>query len=98
MLSVVHCFSSRLYGLRKYDKPLSQDQQIQEQKTSLTNFYREYPPNSVGKIMVDPDSKLNQLWRHWLAGCPFVYNRCIEGSQNGFQGSIYNLEAQFLKD
>lgn len=48
--------------------------------------------------MVDPDSKLNQLWRHWLAGCPFVYNRCIEGSQNGFQGSIYNLESQFLKD
>lgn len=36
MLSVVHCFSSRLYGLRKYEKKLRTDPEIQKQKTSRT--------------------------------------------------------------
>ncbi len=31
MLSIVHCFSARLYGLRKYEKQLRQDQEIQTQ-------------------------------------------------------------------
>ncbi|XZN94507.1 MAG: IS607 family transposase [Microcoleus sp.] len=38
MLSVVHCFSSRLYGLRKYEKKLREDQEIQKQKTALTEI------------------------------------------------------------
>jgi putative transposase len=52
----------------------------------------------VKKIRVYPDSKLNSIWRHWLAGCRFVYNRCIEALKNGFQGSSYDLEAQILND
>lgn len=36
MLSVVHCFSSRLYGLRKYEKKLREDPEIQAQKAPLT--------------------------------------------------------------
>ncbi|MDB9514993.1 transposase [Kamptonema animale CS-326] len=55
-------------------------------------------PNSARKIRVYPDSKLNQLWRHWLAGCRFVYNRCIEAFKNGFQGSNYDLEALILNN
>ena len=55
-------------------------------------------PNSVKKFRVYPDSKLNSIWRHWLAGCPFVYNRCIEALKNGFRGSSYDLEAQILND
>jgi predicted site-specific integrase-resolvase len=35
ILSVVHYFSSRLYGLRKYEKQLRADPEIQKQKTSL---------------------------------------------------------------
>lgn len=31
MLSVVHCFSARLYGLRKYERKLREDQEIQTQ-------------------------------------------------------------------
>lgn len=50
------------------------------------------------KILVYPDSKLNSIWRHWLAGCRFVYNRCIEVLKNGFHGSSYDLEAQILCD
>jgi excisionase family DNA binding protein len=38
MLSVVHCFSSRLYGLRKYEKQLREDPEIQKQKTALTEI------------------------------------------------------------
>lgn len=38
MLSVVHCFSSRLYGLRKYEKKLRTDPEIQKQKTTLTEI------------------------------------------------------------
>ena len=38
MLSVVHCFSSRLYGLRKYEKKLRADPEIQKQKTALTEI------------------------------------------------------------
>lgn len=38
MLSVVHCFSSRLYGLRKYEKQLRQDSEIQKQKTTRTEI------------------------------------------------------------
>jgi hypothetical protein len=38
MLSVVHCFSSRLYGLRKYEKQLREDSEIQKQKTTLTEI------------------------------------------------------------
>jgi predicted site-specific integrase-resolvase len=38
MLSVVHCFSSRVYGLRKYEKQLRQDSEIQKQKTTLTEI------------------------------------------------------------
>ena len=38
MLSVVHCFSSRLYGLRKYEKLLREDSEIQKQKTTLTEI------------------------------------------------------------
>jgi len=38
MLSVVHCFSSRLYGLRKYEKKLRTDPEIQKQKTALTEI------------------------------------------------------------
>ncbi|MEG3875488.1 IS607 family transposase [Microcoleus sp. Z1_B5] len=38
MLSVVHCFSSRLYGLRKYEKKLRQDSEIQKQKTTRTEI------------------------------------------------------------
>lgn len=56
------------------------------------------PPNSTRKVRVYPDSKLNQIWRHWLAGCRFVYNRCIEALKKGFRGSSYDLEAQILKD
>jgi putative transposase len=52
----------------------------------------------VRKIRVYPDSKLNQLWRHWLAGCRFVYNRGIEAFKNGFQGSSYDLEALVLNN
>jgi len=55
-------------------------------------------PNSVKKIRVYPDSKLNSIWQHWLAGCRFVYNRCIEAFKNGFRGSSYDLEAQILND
>lgn len=55
-------------------------------------------PNSVRKVRVYPDSKLNQIWRHWLAGCRFVYNRCIEALKNGFQGSSYDLEALVLNN
>jgi putative transposase len=55
-------------------------------------------PNSVRKIRVYPDSKLSQIWRHWLAGCRFVYNRCIEAFKNGFQGSSYDLEAFILNN
>ncbi|WP_341737141.1 IS607 family transposase [Microcoleus sp. CAWBG640] len=36
MLSVIHCFSSRLYGLRKYEKKIREDPEIQKQKTALT--------------------------------------------------------------
>ena len=36
MLSVLHGFSSRLYGLRKYENKLRTDPEIQEQKTSRT--------------------------------------------------------------
>ena len=50
------------------------------------------------KILVYPDSKLNSIWRDWLAGCRFVYNRCIEALKNGFRGSSYDLEAQILND
>lgn len=35
MLSVVHGFSSRLYGLRKYEKQLRTDPEIQKQKTVI---------------------------------------------------------------
>jgi len=38
MLSVVYCFSSRLYGLRKYEKQLREDSEIQKQKTTLTEI------------------------------------------------------------
>jgi len=38
MLSVVHCFSSRLYGLRKYEKKLSTDPEIQKQKAALAEI------------------------------------------------------------
>jgi excisionase family DNA binding protein len=38
MLSVVHCFSSRVYGLRKYEKKLREDPEIQKQKTALTEI------------------------------------------------------------
>jgi len=38
MLLVVHCFSSRVYGLRKYEKQLRQDSEIQKQKTTLTEI------------------------------------------------------------
>jgi predicted site-specific integrase-resolvase len=38
MLSVVHCFSSRVYGLRKYEKQLREDSEIQKQKTTLTEI------------------------------------------------------------
>lgn len=38
MLSVVHCFSSRLYGLRKYEKKLRTDPEIQTQKTAFTEI------------------------------------------------------------
>jgi predicted site-specific integrase-resolvase len=38
MLSVVHCFSSRLYGLRKYEKQLREDSEIQKQKMTLTEI------------------------------------------------------------
>jgi putative resolvase len=38
MLSVVHCFSSRLYGLRKYEKQLREDSEIQKPKTTLTEI------------------------------------------------------------
>lgn len=55
-------------------------------------------PNSARKVRVYPDSKLSQLWRHWLAGCRFVYNRCIEALKNGFQGSSYDLEALVLNN
>ncbi|WP_293152447.1 MULTISPECIES: IS607 family transposase [unclassified Microcoleus] len=38
MLSVIHCFSSRIYGLRKYEKQLREDSSIQKQKTTLTEI------------------------------------------------------------
>ncbi|MFB8792747.1 MAG: IS607 family transposase [Microcoleus sp.] len=38
MLSVVHCFSSRLYGLRKYEKKLRTYPEIQKQKTALAKI------------------------------------------------------------
>ncbi len=38
MLSVVHSFSSRLYGLRKYEKQLRTDPEIQKQKTTLAEI------------------------------------------------------------
>jgi len=38
MLSVVHCFSSRLYGLRKYEKKLRTDPEIQKQKAALAEI------------------------------------------------------------
>ncbi|MDB9514992.1 hypothetical protein PN499_27705 [Kamptonema animale CS-326] len=38
IMSVVHCFSSRLYGLHKYEKKLSADPEIQKQKTALTQI------------------------------------------------------------
>lgn len=41
MLSVVHCFSSRVYGLRKYEKQLREDSEIQKQKTTFTEIDRE---------------------------------------------------------
>ncbi|MEY3868770.1 MAG: hypothetical protein RLZZ338_2661, partial [Cyanobacteriota bacterium] len=59
---------------------------------------RKPTPSSARKIRVYPDSKLSQIWRHWLAGCRFVYNRCIEAFKNGFQGSSYDLEALILND
>jgi putative transposase len=52
----------------------------------------------VKKIWVYPDRKLNSIWRHWLAGYRFVYNRCIEVLKNGFHGSSYDLKAQILND
>ncbi|MFB8792746.1 MAG: transposase [Microcoleus sp.] len=55
-------------------------------------------PNSARKIRVYPERKLSQIWRHWLAGCRFVYNRCIEAFKNGFQGSSYDLEALVLNN
>jgi predicted site-specific integrase-resolvase len=41
LLSVVHCFSSRLYGLRKYEKKLRADPEIQKQKTALPEICSE---------------------------------------------------------
>ncbi|MGL4375550.1 MAG: IS607 family transposase [Microcoleaceae cyanobacterium] len=38
MLSIVHCFSSRLYGLRKYEKKLRADPELQKPKTALTEI------------------------------------------------------------
>lgn len=53
-------------------------------------------PNSARKVRVYPDRELAKIWRHWLAGCRFVYNRCIAALKNGFSGSSYDLEAQVL--
>jgi putative transposase len=75
-------------GTRKY----------QSKKRHSQKLTAKPAPNSVRKIRVYPDSKLNRLWRHWLAGCRFVYNRCIETFKNGFQGSSYDLEALVLND
>jgi predicted site-specific integrase-resolvase len=41
MLSVIYCFSSRLYGLRKYIKKLREDPEIQKQKTALAEINSE---------------------------------------------------------
>lgn len=37
MLSVVHCFSARLYGLRKYEKKLREDPELQSQNATREN-------------------------------------------------------------
>jgi putative transposase len=75
-------------GTRKY----------QSKKRHSQKLTAKPAPNSVRKIRVYPDSKLNRLWRHWLAGCRFVYNRGIEAFKKGFQGSSYDLEALVLND
>jgi putative resolvase len=38
ILSIVHCFSSRLYGGPKSEKKLRTDPEIQKQKTALTEI------------------------------------------------------------
>lgn len=38
------------------------------------------------------------VWRHWLAGCRFVYNRAIEALKLGFKGSSYDLESKVLNN
>ncbi len=55
-------------------------------------------PNFVRKVRIYPDQKLAAAWRHWLAGCRFVYNRAIETLKSGFKGSSYDLEAQVLNN
>jgi putative transposase len=55
-------------------------------------------PNFVRKVRVYPDNQLAAVWRHWLAGCRFVYNRAIETLKFGFKGSSYDLEAKVLNN
>jgi predicted site-specific integrase-resolvase len=50
MLSAVHCFRSRLYGLRKYEKQLREDSEIQKQKTTITKIGSEVSAELGKKI------------------------------------------------
>jgi len=97
------CQSSTVFPLAYTDgistkKSSGKTQKYKNKRRHSQKLTAKPTPNSVRKIRVYPDSKLNQIWRHWLAGCRFVYNRCIEALKNGFQGSSYDLEALVINN
>lgn len=97
------CQSSTAFPLGYTDsvstkKNLGQTRKYKSKKRHSQKLTAKPAPNSARKIRVYPNHKLSQIWRHWLAGCRFVYNRCIEAFKNGFHGSSYDLEAFVLND
>lgn len=53
-------------------------------------------PNAARKVRIYPDARLHALWKSWIAGCRFVYNKAIEKLKSGWEGGNYELEALIL--
>lgn len=97
----IFCLSSTASALAFTDcvstkKDLEKTQKFKQLKRHSQKKTSKLQPNSVRKVRVYPDNKLAAVWRHWLAGCRFVYNRAVEALKSGFKGSNYDLEARVL--
>ncbi len=48
------------------------------------------------KVRLYPEANLHKVWKSWVAGCRFVYNKAIEVLKSGFDNGSYALEAAVL--